>query len=83
MMKQLFKYCEIKPLGKQWGVFSIAPINDKSYVWFIKRSDGYGHFLCIPTWTDTFKKDIKSLPLETCRKLARDYDNFCDNSEWF
>lgn len=76
-----FRYCIIKPFKKGWGVFSIPPINDKEYIWFIQRYEDT--FISTPMWTDTFKDKLKSLSKEECIQLARDYDKFCDNSEWF
>ena len=83
-MKKPFRYCEIKPFQGKWGVFTLEPLNQKDYVYLIQRSkDKVAPFLCIPMWTDRFKKDMKCLPLKDCVELATNYDEFCNNSEWY
>ena len=78
---KLFKYCEIKKIFDGFGVFTLQPIHDKDYVWYIIRSKS--GFLQIPTWTKEHKSEIKGKSLLECQKLARDYDKSCDNSEWY
>ena len=64
-----------------WGLFTLTPQNDKSYVWFIKREDD--HFIKIPLWTDQLRKRIIYIPFEECLKLANDYEDFLTTCEWF
>ena len=64
-----------------WGLFSITPLNDPSYVWFIKR-DGES-FVDIPLWTNRFSKEIVYIPFDECLQLAVDHDIFVSNSEQF
>lgn len=76
-----FKYSIVKPFKTGWAVFSIEPLHQKGYIWLRTRKKG--SFLNIPMWTNKFNHEMKSKSLKFCKKLAKDYDEFYDNSEQF
>lgn len=77
-----FNYGVMKRCDKDsWGLFSIAPSSDPTYVWFIKKDKE--NFLNIPLWTDRFRDEIIYIPFDECLQLAIDHDIFVANSEQF
>jgi hypothetical protein len=75
-----YENCVIKRMTWGFGVFTPAPINDPSYVWFIDPSDCR---TMIPTWTNRFASRIKETGFENCVKLANEYEDFLTTCEWY
>lgn len=82
-----FIYGVMKRCDKDmWGLFTPTPLNQPSYVFFIRRYKDT--FLNIPTWTRgaigrEHYKEMVFIPFEECFQLALDNDISCANSEWF
>ncbi len=80
-----FKYCVAKPFKGKWAVFTPEPQNQKGYIFLIRRNTYKGrlYFFLIPMWAKCFENRKKPFSKRTVVKLAKDYDKFCENSEWF
>ena len=71
----------MKRINSKWGLFSVPPIHDKTYVWFItKQKDSW---LNIPMWTTKHRKEIKGISFDECIKLAAEHEEFLEGCEWF
>lgn len=67
-----------------WALFTIEPVNQPGYVWWITKSDNFPNgFTLIPLWKKGNWKRVQWLSFEECLKLALENEEFVANSEQF
>ena len=78
----VYEHCVIKRMTYGFGLFTLPPLNDPSYQYFITEGGIPDSVLCVPMWTKTHQHLVKETGFEDCTKLAQRYEKLYLMSDW-